>query len=153
NAQDASGWTALMYAAWAERPETTQALLDAGADPNLRSHRGQTAVMAVSTAFASLEEKVRILKAAGADINAQDEGGQPALMLALEGGPERWSIPLERSNIVSVLLREGARKDLRDARGYTVLDRLESKARIISSQQASLRRTGKTFPQMEETVS
>ena len=128
NAQDTSGWTALMYASLAERPEIMQALLDAGADPNLRSHRGQTAIMAVSIAFTTLEEKVRMLKAAGGDINAQDADGQTALMIAADG--------FDRSNIVSILLSEGARKDLRDARGHTALERLESKARSLSVQQA-----------------
>jgi hypothetical protein len=120
-------------------------LLDAGADPNLRSHRGQTAIMAVSIAFGSLEEKVRMLKAAGGDINAQDADGQTALMIAADG--------FDQSNIVSILLREGARKDLRDARGHTVLKRLESKARSLSFEQNALRRTGKTFARMEETPS
>jgi hypothetical protein len=127
NAQDASGWTALMYASLAERPEIMQALLDAGADPNLRSHRGQTGIMAVSIAFTSPEEKVRVLKAAGGDINAQDADGQTALMIAADG--------FDRSNIVSILLREGARKDLRDATGHTVLERLEAKARSLSFEQ------------------
>ena len=117
-----------MYASLAERPEIMQALLDAGADPNLRSHRGQTAFMAVSIAFTTLEEKVRMLKAAGGDINAQDADGQTALMIAADG--------FDRSNIVSILLSEGARKDLRDARGHTALERLESKARSLSVQQA-----------------
>lgn len=132
NAQDASGWTALMYASLAERPEIMQALLDAGADPNLRSHRGQTAIMAVSIAFTSLEEKVRMLNAAGGEINAQDADGQTALMIAAE-----WLLMTgsDRLNIVSILLREGARKDLRDARGHTVLERLESKARSLSFEQ------------------
>jgi hypothetical protein len=132
NAQDSSGWTALMYASLAERPEIMQALLDAGADPNLRSHRGQTGIMAVSIASWSLEEKMRMLRAAGGEINAQDADGQTALMIAAE-----WLLMTgtDRLNIVSILLKEGARKDLRDARGHTVLDRLESKARSLSFEQ------------------
>jgi hypothetical protein len=136
NAQDASGWTALMYASLAQDPEVMQALLDAGADPNLRSRRGQTAIMAVSTVFISSEEKVRMLKGAGGDINAQDTDGQTALMVAADG-----SDPLK---IVPILLREGARKDLRDAKGKTVLERLESKAGSLSAKLNALRRTGET---------
>jgi ankyrin repeat protein len=127
NAQDASGWTALMYASLAEQPEIMQALLDAGAHPNLRSHRDQTAIMAVVTASSSLEEKVTMLRAAGGDINAQDGDGQTALMLAADG--------FDPLKIVPILLREGARKDLRDARGHTVLERLEAKAKRRSVQQ------------------
>lgn len=83
--------------------------------------------MAVSIASWSLEEKMRMLRAAGGEINAQDANGQTALMIAAD--------TLDRSNIVSILLREGARKDLRDARGHTVLERLESKARSLSFEQ------------------
>ena len=50
-------------------------------------------------------------------------------------------------------LPESARKDLRDAKGHTVSERLESKARSVSAQLAALRRTGETFAQMEESLS
>lgn len=46
DAQDRSGRTALMQAAWipGELTETVQALLDLGANPNLKDHKGATAL-------------------------------------------------------------------------------------------------------------
>jgi ankyrin repeat protein len=51
NAQDSSGFTALMFATRALPPRASnrgvlEVLLKAGADPNIRSNRGQTAIMA-----------------------------------------------------------------------------------------------------------
>src|SRR5262249_55580232 len=51
NAQDSSGWTALIYATQTDRPEAIKILLDAGASPNTRSYLGQTALMAVMGAY------------------------------------------------------------------------------------------------------
>jgi len=45
NERDASGWTALMYAAHNAGPEIIEALLQAGADVKLRSFGGQLALM------------------------------------------------------------------------------------------------------------
>jgi hypothetical protein len=128
NAQDSSGWTALIYAAVAPRPDMVKALLDAGADPNLRSYTGQTAIMAASKTPASPEGQLRRLIEARGDVNAQDKDGQTALMFAVD--------QFERADLVSFLLTAGARVDLRDSEGRTVMDRLELEAKRRPSQKA-----------------
>lgn len=121
NAQDASGWTALIYASVAPRPEATQLLLDSGANPAISSYAGQTALMAAAVSFYEPRQKLQMLLTAGADVNAQDQDGKTALMYALGaqfGHPE----------VIALLLQAGARTDLRDAQGLTAKDYLEREA-------------------------
>ena len=120
NAQDASGWTALMYASLAPQPGVVPTLIDAGANPGIRSFAGQTALMAAATAY-DPEAKLQSLLAAGADVSAQDQDGKTALMYAI--GPQ-----VTRSDVIAFLLRSGARTDLRDAKGLTARDYLEQEA-------------------------
>ena len=76
-----------MYATHANvnEAQAMKILLDAGANPNVHSYMGQTALMAVSNPYSSPLEKLRLLIAARADVNAQDNDGHTALMFAMYG--------------------------------------------------------------------
>jgi hypothetical protein len=136
NAQDSSGWTALMYATHANTNQELpmKILLDAGANPNIRSYMGQTALMAIGHAYSAPLDKLRLLLAARADTNAQDNDGHTTLMFAMYGSlgyndTDRGF--LERAELVSLLREAGTRTDLRDASGLTVFDYLGEEARLL----------------------
>jgi hypothetical protein len=137
NAQDSSGWTALIYATQTDRADAINMLLDAGASPNARSYLGQTALMAVSATYSAAPEKCRLLLAAGADLNVQDNEGRTALMFAMYGAlSSNDTTPafLQRTELVSLMRAAGARTDLRDGKGLTALDYLNEEARIYPQQ-------------------
>ncbi|HEY4362916.1 MAG TPA: ankyrin repeat domain-containing protein [Bryobacteraceae bacterium] len=115
NAQDSSGWSALIYALPDGRKEVLEALIKAGADPHVRSATGQTSLMAaVVSGWKGREETVSLL-ASQSDINAQDQDGKTALMLAVRPGFGRVKL-LER------LFELGANRELRDVHGRTARD-------------------------------
>jgi hypothetical protein len=64
NEHDASGWTALMYAARSASPDIIDALLRAGADAKLQSFAGELALEAVAGPE-SLEKRNRLIAAGG----------------------------------------------------------------------------------------
>ncbi len=107
---DASGWTALMYAANCDHPLLKQRLLKAGADPNQVSLQGDTALMVPAL---SGELDADLLRA-GANINAQNSRGQTVLMLLAGNGFEYGT--LEEA------LWMGADPTPRDAQGLGALD-------------------------------
>jgi ankyrin repeat protein len=137
NAQDADGFTALMLTG---NRDAAELLLRAGADPNLRSSAGQTAMMLNAGPADASIDMLRLLVNSGADINAQDNLGQTALMLlVMRRSPAAGDTPLSEDGVdikrlsaaVSLLKRAGARTDLRDASGRTVLDRLELEQQAV----------------------
>src|SRR5262249_53125379 len=82
NAKDASGWTALIWAARLGRTEATRTLLQAGANPDLADSyiNGWTPLM-----HAAHKRQIKTIEAllqAGADPNARAKHGATALMLA-----------------------------------------------------------------------
>jgi TonB family protein len=108
---DASGWSALMYAAGSSNSTALQLLLKAGADPNQRSLRGDTALMASCASGSWDDDLVR----AGAEVNAQNKDGQTALMfLAARDEPDE----------IRDALKAGANAALKDVKGRTALDYL-----------------------------
>ena len=121
NAVDKSGWTSLMYAAEAARPELMHALLDAGADVNARSKAGETAMFAAVTAWYDPVAKVRFLKTAGADINARDQDGSTALMQAAQ---HYWM-----EGLLATMIELGADPSVRNKEGLRALDFLEKRAK------------------------
>jgi uncharacterized protein len=77
NLASATGDSLLILAAYHQHPDTVQALLAAGADPERVNDRGQTALGAA--VFRQSGESVSALLAAGADPSA---GGRSALEIA-----------------------------------------------------------------------
>jgi hypothetical protein len=136
NAQDAVGWTALMQAGLEGLPAAGELLVRSGADVNLRSKRGETALMvAVSCTIVrtragrvpargfppEMKDKqlaaplrlASLLIENGADVNAARQDGRTVLMSAvMVGWPE----------IVALLLRRRADVHAHDAQGRVAMD-------------------------------
>jgi ankyrin repeat protein len=133
NAQDASGWTALMYAtgARASSIDIVYSLIAAGADPNKKSAMGQTATMAAATALRDRGPVLRQIVGAGGDVQAADRNGQTALMFAATGiygmqtVTETDSRYADYSDALSFLVTSGARSDAVDINGFTVFHQLD----------------------------
>lgn len=136
NAQDNVGWTALMESGLEGLPEVAQVLVNAGADVNLRSHKGETALMIAASCSivrtraglvavrgfpASMKQEqldaplrlARLLIEHGADVNAARQDGRTVLMSAvMVGWPE----------IVRLLLDHHADVQARDRAGNAAMD-------------------------------
>ena len=110
---DASGWTALMYAAGSYGSSGESELLQAGADVNARSRRGETALMAAAVSGMADEDLIH----AGADVNATNDVGMTVLMLLSQrGDPEE----------IATMLKAGADARRKDAAGRSALDYLNA---------------------------
>jgi TonB family protein len=110
---DASGWAPLMYAAGSYSSSGEGELLQAGADVNARSKRGETALMAAAATGMADEDLIH----GGADVNATNDSGMTVLMLLSQRG---------RPDEIATLLRAGADARRKDAAGRTVLDYLNA---------------------------
>lgn len=105
------GDTLLMEAIRADQPDSAEALLQGGADPNRVNPRGDTAVHAA--AFSSNPELLRLVLAHGGDPNARNaKTGETALMKALLS---------PNATQYAALLDAGADPNLADANGGTPL--------------------------------
>lgn len=136
NARDRVGWTALMMASLEGLPDVARTLLSRGADPNIRSDRGETALIIASGCFivrtrADLVQgrgfgpdmRVRQLNAPrtiaealirhGADVNAATEDGRTALMSAAMHG---WV------EVVRALIAANAKLNTKDRDGRLAID-------------------------------
>ena len=120
NAQDQDGRNALVFAVGKMKrkdqplakgyPFIIQALLDHGADVNLKTKKGGTPLMIA--AWTADAEILRTLLKEGADPNVQDQEGRTAMIFALNKG-----LPL----IVQALLDHGANANLKTKKGWTPL--------------------------------
>jgi ankyrin repeat protein len=121
-----TGTTALVRAAKAGDVPVIQLLLAKGADPKLVTRNGVNALMAAAGVGTKEEDNtgrkkteadtittIKILLAAGLDINAVDSRGQSALHGAAFWGKDR---------VVEYLVKNGAKLDLKDKKGFTALD-------------------------------
>lgn len=123
------GWTALLQAAIGPPayPAVVKLLLDHGADPDARTSRGDTPLMAsrgvtplMVAAQVGNKEIVDALVAKKADVNARVNGGGPSVLhYAVTGG---------NADIVDALIRKGAKVDVKDADGLTPLQLAQSAA-------------------------
>jgi ankyrin repeat protein len=139
NDRDSSGWTPLFYASQGAKlgrvdattsstaVEGIKLLLAAGADPNIPSFMGETALMAAGTAYYGPLEKTQLLISGAANVDAQDKNGRTPLMSIIDGpsfaGPRNKY--QEQVELCTALVRAGARVDLRASNGDTVFDILE----------------------------
>jgi hypothetical protein len=120
NAQDETGWTAIMLAAEQCHLTTVQQLLDWHARTNIKDKNGDDALMGAASAFcyeASAREAqahiIKLLIANGADPNLRDDDGlNPLMALTTYGNAEA----------ARVLLDAGAQANAEDNRGMTALD-------------------------------
>ena len=136
DSQDGVGWTPLMQAGLEGLPAVGELLIRSGADVNLRSRRGETALMvAVSCTIVPTRAELvpsrgfppemrqrqlgapprlsSLLIERGADVDAARQDGRTVLMSAvMVGWPE----------IVSILLRHHADVHARDAQGHVAMD-------------------------------
>ena len=108
-----NGWPPLVVASRGdkgEHPEKIQALLELGADVNVRDYKGKTALHRAATAgfLASME----VLLANGADINAADLQGDTPLFDAIRAG---------RVEAVALLLERGADAGAGNRRGVSIV--------------------------------
>ena len=121
-----AGTTPLVRAAKAADHVAMKLLFEKGADPNLATRNGITALMAaagVGTSDADttgrvklqpdIIESIKLCLAAGADINAVDSNGRSALFGAAQQGFDK---------VVQFLADNGAKVDLKDRNGRTALD-------------------------------
>ncbi len=97
---------------WAGQPEAALALLNAGADVNLRDRRGRTALHLTTGHWVPNAESVRVMLDAGAELDARSLNGRTPLHEAIEQ---------RRLEIVRVLLDAGATVDLADDNANTPL--------------------------------
>ena len=84
NAVSESGDSLLMLAAYHDRPDTVNMLLDRGADPDLRNSRDQSIV--AGAMFKGADEVVRRLVGAGADLDAGTPTARQAAEMFGRGG-------------------------------------------------------------------
>lgn len=109
DARNADGHTALILAAYHGRGSSVDALLAAGADPNIGDRRGNTALMG---AIFKGEEAIvlRLLREPRTAIDARNAAGQTAAMFAALFGKDA---------VIDALAARGADFSLADAAGQT----------------------------------
>jgi hypothetical protein len=120
NAQDETGWTAMMLAAEQCHLSTVQQLLDWHAKTNIKDQNGDDALIGAASAFcyeaSTREAQTRIIQLLirnGADPNLHDETGlTPLMALTTYGNVEA----------ARVLLNGGAQVDAKDKKGMTAHD-------------------------------
>ena len=121
NAVDAYGWSLLMYAT--QEPSSVvqmRRLFAAGVKPNVKSTTGETPLMLAASSKSFTPDWIAVLIDFGADVNATNNDGQTALMYAVN----HLAIYPTKSlgNVIAMLRAAGARTDVRDRAGLTVLD-------------------------------
>ncbi len=110
NYQDpGNGLTALMWAVMRDYTEIVKLLLDMGADPNIRTKLGETALIDASTS--GNIDIVQMLLDKEANPNVKDEDGFSPLL---------QSVKRRHREITKLLLNHGADPDIQDDEGNTV---------------------------------
>jgi hypothetical protein len=117
DAEDASGWTALMYAAADGSLRQVRQLLAAGADASHRSRAGESLLFAAAESADNPVNKLIVLQKAGANVAAGTNDGTTVLMMAVS---RYW-----QPEILRTVLSLGADPRVRNSQGKTALDLLE----------------------------
>ncbi len=118
------GWPPLIVASRGdkgEHPEKIQALLDLGANVNVRDYKGKTALHRAATA--GFLESMAVLLESGAEVDASDAKGETPLFDAVRAG---------RVAAVALLLERGADSTMENEKG----DSAASLARRLRKQEA-----------------
>ncbi len=115
--QDARGRSALYRAAAEGKEDALRVLLDKRANLNLKASDGSTPLLAAVT-YGRLGAAT-LLADRGADVNMADASGNTPLMAAADNFAHITST----ADVISLLLRHGAKLDIKDNRGRTALDR------------------------------
>jgi ankyrin repeat protein len=115
---DATGKTAMIYAAARGFPQIVQRLLDAGVMVDARYGHGLTALMWAAGHEEGVDPRaagavIGLLLDRGASIDAADDRGRTALIIAAERGD---------AEAVGLLLERGADRAWRDKQGQTAFD-------------------------------
>lgn len=111
--QDADGKTALSWATTRGDALTVQILLEFGADPNVRSPKGQAPLHWATQAVDSVFETCQSLLRAGARADDADAWGRTPLLYTAPNGDNTASLAL--------FINAGARIDIRDCHKRTPL--------------------------------
>jgi hypothetical protein len=106
--------TPLLIASMTGNKDAVTALLDLGADVNKPDREGLTALSWAT--LANRVEVVRLLLSRKADPDRVDSYGMTALLYAA-------SVDYGDSTVLNLLVKHGARKDVRTKEGLTPLDR------------------------------
>jgi hypothetical protein len=120
NAQDETGWTAIMLAGEQCRLDTVQQLLDWHAQVNIKDKNGDDALMGAASAFCyepsarkAQAQIIKLLIANGADPNLHDDRGLTPLMALTTYG---------NTDAATILLDAGVQVEAKDQAGMTALD-------------------------------
>jgi ankyrin repeat protein/predicted Ser/Thr protein kinase len=115
--QDGRGRSALYRAAAEGKEDAVRLLLEKKADPNLKANDASTPLLEAVT-YNKLAAATVLLDH-GADANMADAGGNTPLMAVAEGS----YYPKSQTEMISLLLRHGAKMELTNGRGQTALDK------------------------------
>jgi ankyrin repeat protein len=119
NVNDTSGGNGRAPLHFVQDPKTTGVLIKKGAQVNIRDEYERTPLHYRNSDDVETEEHVKTAKRlidAGADINAQDKNGNTPLHFTAE-------LP----NIRELLLKRGAKKDVRNSAGKPALEEMDEK--------------------------
>jgi hypothetical protein len=128
DAEDASGWTALMYAAGDGSLDQVKQLLAAGASAAHVSRAGETLLFAAAGSENNPVGKLRVLQRAGANAAAGSNDGTTVLMIAAS---RYW-----QPGLLKAVLSLGVNPSVRNARGKTAIDVLEEARTVMDAPEA-----------------
>ncbi len=119
--------TPLMHAASEGYVEIVKLLLASGAQVNVQTDEGTSLMMGVAGGHTEI---VKLLLTAGADVKAIDRMGDQVLIMAARQRSYRPSAPEPDSEIMRLLLANGADPNVRGQRGTTALMSANTAAKV-----------------------
>lgn len=112
NVRDEKGDTALMISTDNNYPDITKAILDEGADVNIKNFNGNTALMSAAMNGHNEPAILYTMISKGADVNQKNNESQTALMMASRSG---------NVEMVKIFISKGADINANDELGQTPL--------------------------------